>query len=58
MEVYKNTPNGKISLRSNDEFDVSIIAKLWLGGGHKNSSSCNIPLKEFEKLRKGQIHLI
>lgn len=58
LETYKNTPNGKISLRSNDGFNVNIIAEIWAGGGHPQSSGADIPLKEFEKLRKGVIHLI
>lgn len=58
LEVYKHIPNGKISLRSNDGFDVNLIAEVWSGGGHPQSSGADIPLKEFEKLKKGLIHLI
>jgi len=46
--------NGEASvisgLRSKDEVDVSKIAKMYGGGGHKNSSGFSLPLKEFIKL--------
>jgi len=58
LEKYKNTPNGKISIRSNEGFKVNVIAELWGGGGHPQSSGADIPLKEFENFRKGNIHLI
>jgi len=58
QEKYKNIPNGKISIRSSEGFNVNIIAEVWAGGGHPQSAGADIPLKEFEKLRKGIIHLI
>lgn len=38
------TPNGdiKISLRSNDPFDVNAVAQIFGGGGHVRASGCNM----------------
>jgi nanoRNase/pAp phosphatase (c-di-AMP/oligoRNAs hydrolase) len=59
LEKYKNEENGKISLRSRkNEFDVSLLAEKWKGGGHTESASCNLLLEDFENLRIGKIHLI
>jgi oligoribonuclease NrnB/cAMP/cGMP phosphodiesterase (DHH superfamily) len=43
---YWDTPNGRVfSLRSTDEgLDVSLIAKGYGGGGHRNASGFQMPL--------------
>ena len=41
----------KISLRSQDEKDVSIVAKDFGGGGHKNSAGFEVADDDFEKLK-------
>ena len=58
LEVYENTPNGKLSLRSAGGFNVGEIAKLWSGGGHPNSAGIELDLENFNKLKKGELHLI
>jgi len=58
LENFKKEPNGKISLRSKGDFDVSIIAKIYDGGGHAGSSGVSLPLDIFQKLRLGNLHLI
>lgn len=57
-ETKENKPNGKVSLRSQGNFDVTIIAEKWKGGGHKNSSGAELPLDIFSKLKNNEIHLI
>ena len=39
----------KISLRSIDNEDTTIISKQFGGGGHLNASGFNIPKVDFEK---------
>lgn len=36
----------KVSLRSNAEYDVSIIARFFNGGGHMNASGCEISVQQ------------
>jgi uncharacterized protein len=36
----------KVSLRSNDEYDVSMMAKMFGGGGHKNAAGCEMSLEQ------------
>ena len=50
--------NGELSLRCGKNFDVSEIAKLHNGSGHKCASGCKLSLEDFEKLKKGEIHLV
>ncbi len=42
--VFKEMGEGevKVSLRSNDQVDVSRIASLFGGGGHRNASGCTV----------------
>lgn len=41
---YWDTPNGRVfSLRSVGDFDVSVIAAMYGGGGHKNASGFTLP---------------
>ncbi len=35
----------KVSLRSKDDIDVAVIAKLFGGGGHKNAAGCTVRAK-------------
>lgn len=35
-----------LSLRCKDDFDVSVIAKLYNGGGHKKASGCKVKAKD------------
>lgn len=58
LETYKHEDNGKISLRSQKDFDVSAIAVKWGHGGHPQAAGVELPLEEFYKLRDGKIHLI
>lgn len=48
------------SLRSNSEdgIDVSELAVMFLGGGHKNSSGCKLPTELFQYLLHGQLEYI
>jgi len=57
LETAKKELNGKISLRSIGDFDVSQIAVLWGCGGHKNASGVELSLEYFSKLKKGELHL-
>ena len=57
-EKALNDRNGAISLRCNKNFDVSEIAKLHGGNGHACAAGIELDLVTFEKLRKGEIHLI
>ena len=58
--LYEKQKNlTKVSLRSEDEFDVSILARKFGGGGHAKAAGCTLRLpideakmiieKEFEK---------
>lgn len=58
QECAKNDPNGKVSLRCREDFDVSLIAQKHNGNGHKQSSGAKLSLEDFDKLRKGRMHLI
>jgi hypothetical protein len=60
LEKRRNEINGKVSLRvlKGNNYDVSLLAEKWNGGGHKSSASCNLPLEDFYNLREGKIHLI
>jgi len=58
LETYKHEENGKISLRSQEGFDVSKIAVKYSGGGHGAASGMEMPLEDFYRFRKGEIHLI
>lgn len=41
---YWDTPEGRVfSLRSRGDFDVSEVAKMYGGGGHKNASGFRVP---------------
>ncbi len=42
----------KVSLRSEEDIDVSSIAKDFAGGGHKNSAGFEVKNSDFEKLKK------
>jgi oligoribonuclease NrnB/cAMP/cGMP phosphodiesterase (DHH superfamily) len=57
-ETWKNKKNGKISLRSKGSFTVNNIAKLYNGGGHPQSAGVELEIDFFEKLKKGEVHLI
>ena len=57
-ETARSNANGKISLRCKDDFDVTVIAQKWLGNGHKQASGIDMKIEDFEKLRKGKMHLI
>jgi nanoRNase/pAp phosphatase (c-di-AMP/oligoRNAs hydrolase) len=50
--------NGKVSLRGQKDFDVSEIAVLWGGGGHKDAAGIDLGLENFMKFKNGEIHLI
>ncbi len=41
----------KVSLRSEDDIDVSMVAKCFNGGGHKNSAGFEVADDDFEKLK-------
>ncbi len=41
----------KISLRSKDDVDVTIVAKMYKGGGHKNSAGFEIEQTDLEKFK-------
>ncbi len=41
----------KISLRSKDDVDVTIVAKMYKGGGHKNSAGFEIEKIDLEKFK-------
>ncbi len=58
LETYKHEENGKLSLRSQKDFDVAVIAEKYLGGGHISAAGVELPLEDFYKLREGKIHLI
>lgn len=58
LEKYRHEENGKISLRSQKGFDVSIIAEKYNGGGHNQAAGLELPIEDFYKLREGKIHLI
>lgn len=58
VEKVKRISNGKVSLRSKDNFNVRPIAEKYGGGGHFQASGVDLPLDTFEDLRKGKIHLI
>ena len=49
---YWDTPDGRVfSLRSSENgMDVSDIAKLFGGGGHKNASGFNLPFAKLDEL--------
>jgi hypothetical protein len=49
--------NSKVSLRSRGEFDVSKIAQIHGGGGHKNASAVELKPLMLAQLRQGKIHL-
>lgn len=57
-EVSDGKKNGKVSLRSKGSFTVNNIAKIYGGGGHPQAAGVDLPLDVFEKLRKGEIHLV
>lgn len=57
-ESAKGELNGKVSLRCREDFDVSVVAALWGGNGHKQASGAELKLEDFDKLRKGKMHLI
>jgi len=51
----------KVSIRSLEDrgVDCASIASIWTGGGHRCSSGVEFKdFKDFEKLRKGKMHLI
>lgn len=59
FEDKGGTMEPSISLRSSSETDVSIIAGLWGGGGHRQASG--ILFEDYQKFldfRAGKIHLI
>lgn len=51
MVLEEKNGGFKISLRSQDEKDVSIVAKDFGGGGHKNSAGFEVADDDFEKLK-------
>jgi oligoribonuclease NrnB/cAMP/cGMP phosphodiesterase (DHH superfamily) len=46
------TNRANCSLRSIGEYDVSAIAKLFGGGGHKNAAGFNVPLEQMQEFLK------
>jgi len=50
----------KISLRSQESFDVSVIAEKFGGGGHKNAAGFSLAdnIEFYNKLKSGEEHLI
>jgi single-stranded DNA-specific DHH superfamily exonuclease len=58
LEKYRHEENGRVSLRSQKDYDVSIIAGIWKGGGHATASGLDLKLEDFNKLKNGEIHLI
>jgi len=58
LENAKGEINGKISLRSQEGFDVSVIAEKWNGGGHLQAAGLELPIDTFHKFREGKVHLI
>lgn len=54
----KGEQSFKVSLRSREGFDVSIIAQKYGGGGHVNASGVDLPEEVFLKLQKGIDHLV
>ena len=57
-ETAKKEINGKVSLRCNENFDVSLVAQKHGGNGHKQASGIELPIDTFYELRKGNLHLI
>lgn len=48
-----------VSVRSNNDFDCSLLAELHGGGGHKSASGIKFENRKFfEDLRKGNVHLL
>jgi len=47
LQYFINDDKIEFSLRGTAGYDTTIIAKAFLGGGHKNSSGFSIPLKDF-----------
>ncbi len=43
-----NDESIKFSLRSNSNFDVSILAEKFGGGGHKKAAGFEIPFEHFD----------
>ena len=62
LEKSKGELNGRVSIRSASDretkINVALIAEKWSGGGHVNSAGCELSLEDFEKFRRGEIHLI
>lgn len=57
-ELYRNTPNGMVSLRSRDGFRVNQIAEIYGGGGHYQAAGVDLGVELFKKFKMGEIHLI
>ena len=56
--MIKETPEGnvKVSLRSfDDRIDVSKVASVFGGGGHKRAAGCMIKDEDFETSKKNLI---
>lgn len=54
----KEEDGTEISLRSNNDFDCSILARLHGGGGHKSASGIKLEHSFFKKLKNGDVHLL
>jgi bifunctional oligoribonuclease and PAP phosphatase NrnA len=56
----KENEKTKVNLRSQNAFDVSQVARIFGGGGHRNAAGCtlNLSLKEAEKIVVEQIEKI
>ncbi len=48
----------KVSLRSKGRYDVSLVAKEFGGGGHKNSAGFEVDEDDFEELKKSILQKI
>ena len=62
LEKSKGELNGRISIRSASDretkINVALIAEKWSGGGHPQAAGCELSLEDFEKFKKGELHLI
>ena len=57
LETYRNKENGKVSLRSQKDFNIAKIAEKFGGGGHEHASGIELSIDIFKELKKGKIHL-
>ena len=51
QEAMGDASQIKVSLRSIGDEDTTVVTQAYGGGGHRNASSCVVPVKEFESWR-------